>query len=562
MSERMANEVERLGVEWASLLGVEGNMRKKGLRHTTIGICSIFLVLGAAVELQAQAPTDAKVESHLGKVDFETSCSAKARPILEKGLALLHSFQYMEARQTFEQAEGADAKCAMAHWGMAMTQYEQLWDFPDTKQLAEGHKQIELARELHPQTAKEKGFIAAAAVFYQENGKLSQVERIKAYSEAMQKLHEGMPGDVEVGAFTALSLVAVAYSDVDSLENQKKAIAILNPLFEEYPDHPGVAHYLIHAADRPELAQQGLAAARRYAEIAPDSPHALHMPSHIFVRLGLWQDSIESNIASVASAVRLAEQHKAESHYQTHAMDYLNYSYLQSGQEAKAREVIADIDHVVGANEETKEQHRTYLAARTALELHRWKEAANVPVRAVRVDEQDSAYWARAIGAARSGDVESAKVALQGLTKSVDAREERSRKQGYEVSKEKATDLREAEAWVAYAEGRTDEALAELRAAAAREEKNGGESVIIPAREMLADMLMELKRPTEGLEEYKVVLKHAPNRFDALLGAGRAAGAGGDKGEAQTYYAKLVENCPTGADRPELAEAKTVVARK
>lgn len=534
-------------------------MLKKKLVRAMVGICLPLLLVGA-IALKAQ--TGAKTENHLGKVDFATSCSANAQPILEKGLALLHSFQYMEARQTFEQAEAADAKCAMAHWGIAMTQYEQLWEFPDAKQLAEGHKQIEVAQQLKPQRAKEKGFIAAAAVFYQENGKLSQVERIRAYSEAMQKLHEQMPDDVEVGAFTALSLVSLAENDVDSLENQKTAIAILNPLFEKYPDHPGVAHYLIHAADRPELAQQGLAAARRYAEIAPDSPHAIHMPSHIFVRLGLWQDAIQSNIASAASAVRLAEQHKAEAHYQTHAMDYLNYSYLQSGQEAKARDVIADMDHVVGANEETKAQHRTYLEARTALELHRWNEAAHVQVPAVRVDEQDSAYWARAIGAARNGDVASAQAAVQGLTKSVEAREERSRKQGYEVSKEKATDLREAEAWLAYAQGKTDDALAELRAAVAREEKNGGESVIIPAREMLADMLMELKRPTEALGEYKTVLTNAPNRFDALLGAGRAAEVSGDKNEAQIYYAKLVEDCPTGADRPELSEAKMVVARK
>lgn len=534
-------------------------MFKKSLRRSMAAICLPLLLLGV-IRLPAQ--TDSKVESRLGKVDFATSCSSNAQPILEKGLALLHSFQYMEARQTFQQAETADRKCAMAHWGIAMTHYEQLWGFPDAKQMAEGHKQIELGQRLHPQTAKEKGFVAVAAVFYQEKAQLSQVERIKAYSEAMQKLHQQIPDDVEVGAFTALSLVALAENDVDSLENQKRAIAILNPLFEKYPDHPGVAHYLIHAADRPELAQQGLAAARRYAQIAPDSPHALHMPSHIFVRLGLWQDSIQSNIASSASAMRLAQQHKAEAHYQTHAMGYLNYSYLQSGQEAQAREVIAAIDQVVGADEETKAQHRTYLAGRTALELHRWKEAATLGVPDVRIDEQDSGYWARAIGAARSGDAASAQAAVQGLTKSVEAREHRWRKQGYEVSEEKATDLREAEAWLAYARGKTDDALTELRAAAAGEEKNGGESVIIPAREMLADMLMELKRPTEALGEYKTVLKNAPNRFDALLGAGRAAEASGDKQEAQTYFAKLVEDCPTGADRPELAEAKTIAARQ
>jgi hypothetical protein len=365
-----------------------------------------------------------------------------------------------------------------------------------------------------------------------------------------------------VGAFTALALVALAEADVDSLANQKKAIAILNPLFEKYPDHPGVAHYLIHAADRPELAPEGLAAARRYAEIAPDSAHAIHMPSHIFVRLGLWQDSINSNIASLAAARHAAEQHHAEAHYQTHAMDYLNYSYVQSGEEAKAREVIAQLEQVIGTDEENKAQHRAYFEARTALDLHRWKEAAGMNVPAIRHDEQDSAYWGRAIGSARSGDVPGAQAAVQQLAKSVQEREERSRKDGYEVSNEKATDLREAEAWLAYAQGKTEEALNELRAAAAREEKNGGESVIIPAREMLADMLLEMKRSSDALAEYTIVLKNAPNRFDALLGAGRAAQAMGDTAAAQTFYAKLAENCPAGADRPELAEAKTIAAKR
>jgi Tfp pilus assembly protein PilF len=504
----------------------------------------------------------ASAQTQLGKVNFPTSCSAEAQPVLEKGLALLHSFQYLEARQTFDQAEKLDKACALAHWGKAMSSYEQLWDFPDEKHLKAGHAEIETAQKLHPQTPREQGFLTTAAAFYQDDSKLTHIERQKAYSAAMEKLRQQMPDDVEVGAFTALALVALAEQDVDSLNNQKKAIAILNPLFEKYPDHPGVAHYLIHAADRPELAPQGLAAARRYAAIAPDSPHALHMPSHIFARLGLWQDSIESNIASSASAARAAEQHKAEAHYQTHAMDYLNYSYLQSGQEAKAREVIAHMDHVVGADNEMKAEHRAYLAARTVLELHRWNEAANLPVPEVRQDQKDSTYWAKAIGAARNGDAAAAESAVKELAKSVEEREARARKDGYEVSKERATDLREAEAWLVYKQGKTEEALQELRAAVEHQEKNGGEAVIIPAREMLADMLTEMKRSSEALSEYENVLKNAPNRFDALLGAARAAKATGDAEVAQSFYVKLTELCPAEADRPELIEAKTVLAKK
>lgn len=501
-------------------------------------------------------------QTHLGQVNFPTSCSAAVQPQIEKGVALLHSFQYMEVHQTFAEVETRDPKCAMAHWGKAMSLYHQLWDFPDENKLKEGHQEIEQAQNLHPATAKEQGFVSAAAAFYAEDAKLSHTDRIKAYSAALEKFHAQFPDDVEVGAFYALSLVALAEADVDSLANQKKAIAILDPLFQKYPDHPGVAHYLIHATDRPELASQGLAAARRYAAIAPDSPHALHMPSHIFVRLGLWQDAINSNIAARASAARAAEVNKAEAHYQTHAMDYLNYAYLQSGEEAKAREVMESTKDVVGASEEEKANDHVYLAARTALELHRWKEAANLSIPGVGKNSLDIEQWARAIGAARSRDAAAAETEVMALTKSVEAREARARKKGEPVPTEKATDLREAEAWLTYAQGKSDAALQELGAAAARQERNGGESVIIPAREMLADMLMELKRPLEALTEYKIVLQNAPNRFDALLGAARASQASQDTGGARMYYAKLTEVCPTGADRPELAEAKGALAQK
>jgi len=514
------------------------------------------------VAQSSQEGSTAGSPAHLGKVHFPTSCSAAVQPVFEKAVALMHSFQYQEAQQTFDQAASLEPNCAMAHWGKAMVLHEQLWTLPDKKALSKGHKESELAQKLHPATPKEQGFVTAAAAYYQKNSKISYSDRNKAYSAALEKLHEQMPDDVEVGSFYALSLVTLAEDDVDSLENQKKAIAILQPLLEKYPDHPGVAHYLIHAADRPELAALGLEAARRYAAIAPDSPHALHMPSHIFVRLGLWQDSITSNIAAEASAARLAAEHKAESHYQTHAMDFLNYSYLQSGQEAKAREVIRHMDHVVGASDDTRMQHHAYLAARTAIELHRWKEAAAMQDPPLRTDQLDMARWARAIGAARSGDVNGAEFAVGALTDSVSERRRRARKDGYTVSSEKPSDLAEAEAWLAFAKGKTEDALKEMREAAEHQEKNGGESVSVPAREMLADMLMELKRPREALAEYRTVLKNAPNRFDALLGAARAAHATGDTSEAQILYTKLADDCPLSADRPELAEARTAMAQK
>ncbi len=290
-----------------------------------IGLFVFLLVLRAPC--LSAAPPD-----QLGKVNFPTTCSANVQPTIEKGVALLHSFQYKESEQTFSEAATRDTQCAMAYWGKAMALVHQLWDFPQDETLKEGHKDIEQAKKIHSVNAREKGFIAAAAAFFQKKSKMSHADRTKAYSSALERFYAENPGDSEIGSFYALSLVSLSYDDEPNmLALRKKAISILDPLLKQYPDHPGIAHYLIHATDRPELASQGLEAARRYAAIAPDSSHAIHMPSHIFVRLGLWQDSITSNIAAKNSGAHAAGMHTAESHYQTHAMDFLNYSYLQSG---------------------------------------------------------------------------------------------------------------------------------------------------------------------------------------------------------------------------------------
>jgi len=534
------------------------------MRHRRLFASTFFFsaLLAGPTVAQAHSSAGRTASGQLGNVDFPTSCAAEVQPSLEKGLALLHSFQYTESEKTFADASTRDPKCAIAHWGKAMATYHQIWDFPNDKALKEGHREIEKAQKLHPALPREQNFINAAAAFFQKKSMMSHADRTQAYASALEKLHAQSPGDVEFSAFYALSLISLADEDVDNITNRKKAISILDPLLQSRSDHPGVAHYLIHAADRPEFAPQGLEAARRYAAIAPDSAHALHMPSHIFIRLGLWQDSIASNIAANTSGAHAAEMHLAESHYQTHAMDFLSYSYLQSGQEAKAREVIEHTDHVVGASEENRAEDRAYLAARTALELHRWKEAAALQIPTLRKNWQDTTFWARAIGAARSGDVAAAESAVKELTQLVADREKRARKNDYPVSNEKASDLREAEAWVVFAKGKSEEALQEMRAAADRQDKNGGESVGIPAREMLADMLSELKRPVDSLAEYKTVLKNSPNRFDALLGAARAAQASGEAIVAQSFYAQLASICLPGADRPELAEAKTFLARK
>ena len=528
------------------------------MRRTMQPLAFTAFCLVLSFPLHANTPPD-----HLGNVNFPTSCSSSVQPTIEKGVALLHSFQYKESEQTFTDVASRAPKCAMAYWGKAMARYMQIWEFPNEKTLGESRKDIKKAQKLHPATPREQGFITVAAAFFANKSKLKHKERTQAYCSALEHFYSENPGDPEIGSFYALSLISLSYEDdKNEIADLEKAIAVLNPLLQQHPDHPGVAHYMIHATDRPELAAQGLEAARRYAAIAPDSSHALHMPSHIFVRLGLWQDSIASNIAANTAAAHAAEMHTAEAHYQTHAMDFLSYSYLQSGQEGKAREIIEHTAHVVGADEENKADHRAYFAARIALELHRWKEAAALPIPAIRRNWLDTTYWARSIGAARSGDVPAAEASLKELTQLVAERESRTRKEGYTVSGEKASDLAEAEAWLAFAKGKTDDALQELRAAADRQDKNGGESVNIPAREMVADMLLELKRPADALAEYKTVLKNSPNRFDGLLGSARSAQAVGDSSVAQSYYAKLAEICGPGADRPELAEAKTYLAQK
>jgi len=519
-----------------------------------------YLLPAAVLVLLASSAAFASPDE-LGRVQFPTSCSAAAQPAIVTGVALLHSFQYQLAEQTFSQAAERDPRCAMAHWGKAMSLYYPLWDLPQPDTLAKGRAEVEQAQKLAAATERERLYIAAAAAVFQDNPQLTYLQRTQAFSDALAKLHRQSPQDVEAAAFYALSFVALAQLDPpNETSDREAAIALLEPLLKSHPDSPGVAHYLIHATDTPRFAPQGLEAARRYAKIAPDSSHALHMPSHIFVRLGLWQESIASNIAARESGARAAEMHHAESHYQTHAMDFLSYSYLQSGQESKAREVIAAEQNVVGASEDGIADQTAELSARTAVELHRWKEAAALPVPNVKLIWQDSTYWARAIGAARSGDPEAARAAVEKLKEIVAAREKHQKDQGYVVPQEKATDLSEAEAWLLLSEGKNEEALKEMRAAADRQDKQSFESLAIPAREMLADMLLELRRPADALAEYKTALKNSPNRFDSLYGAAEAARAAGDSSAAREFDAKLVEVCSPAADRPELRAAKSYLS--
>lgn len=534
------------------------------MRRFTIslaGAIAISLVFAAPITTTAAAALHAvNAQSHgVGKVNFPTSCSAEAQASLEKGLALLHSFQYEESGQAFSDAAQRDGQCGMAYWGKAMALDHQLWDFPTVATLAEGRKDIEQAQKIAKQTPREREYIAAAFAFYQDDPKLTHTARVQAYSAGMQKLHADNPQDVEAGAFYALSLVALAQDGVDELANRRKAIAILNPLFEQQPNNPGVAHYLIHASDVPELASEGLPAARAYAKIAPDSSHATHMPSHIFRRLGLWQEMIDSNIAAMAVAAEATEQHRGDASYEFHAMDFLNYAYLQAGEESKARHLIEEAQSVPGAKPENIADHSAAFAAVNAMELHQWTEAASLEIPKERLTWQDVTYWARAIGAARSGNLNGARADAQKLAEILKAQAAHQKELGNQVPAQRV-EQREVDGWLAYAEGKSDEAVADLRGAANFEESDREDPVCVPAREMLADLLLELKHPKESLVQYEAVLKDYPNRFDALYGAARASEAAANSQQARDYYSQLVKISLPGADRPELRVARDYVA--
>ena len=499
--------------------------------------------------------------NQLGTVIFPTSASSAVQPTIERGVAFLHSFQYEEAAQAFEDASRRDASCAMCHWGKAMTLYHPLFgEWPTTEAMAEGRQEVALAQQPGAKTARERGYIAAAAAFFYAPPTMTHAGRIQAYSRQLATLHRQFPDDGEATAFYALSLVALAAEHVNALANQRQAISILAPLLHQQPNHPGAAHYLIHAADRPELARLGLEAARAYANIAPDSSHALHMPSHIFVRLGLWEETIALNLRAAVSGAHAAMEHRADYTYQIHAMEYLNYAYLQRGMESKARALLDELGNVPGASDDEKAADRAIFAGRAAIESHRWTEAAAMPIPKLSPGWLTETFWTRAIGAARSGDVGTARQNLVSLRESVHALLA-GRDAGSQLAGEMPILQQEAEAWVAFAEGNRDQALKYLRRAADREAADGGESVTVPAREMLADMLFELKRPREALNAYQAVLKAAPNRFDALLGAARAADALGMNAQVREYYRQLIAVAAPDAARPEMDTARAYLLK-
>jgi tetratricopeptide (TPR) repeat protein len=509
----------------------------------------ILLILASLSPcLSGQIPANSASLAGLGKVIFPNSCSPAAQPAVLKGIAQLHSFQYAAAESAFTEASHADPRCAIAYWGLAMSSYRPLWDGANEKAIKKGRQFLAQIQRDWPSTKREQEYIDAISIIFGDNRRLGD-ERIAAYSRAMAEIAKHYPEDGEAQAFYALSVLALPH---DGTKTREQVIAILNKLMAAQPEHPGAVHYLIHAADTSELASQGLEAARRYAKIAPDSSHALHMPAHIFVRLGLWQESVDSNLAAAAAAAEATKNHMGEAQYQFHAMDFLDFSYLQLGEEAKARQVVEDLNKVTGASEGWIKNLRVILTTRHLLELHRWKEALTFAPQGDPFEFQ-LVYALRSIAAARTGDSHTAEENYKNLKKTM------KQKRGRDTRLE---DYRrqEVEGWVAFSKGNNKKAVKLMRAAADNQDKEDSGDFTVPAREMLADLLMEQHQPEQALSEYESVLKMSPNRFNDLYGAAASAQMAGDSSKAENYYSKLRENCPPTADRQELQKVRMAAA--
>jgi tetratricopeptide (TPR) repeat protein len=530
-------------------------------------VLSALLTLAGAVAVGAQShqhqPAGATPPQQLGTVHFATSCQPAVQASFDRAVALLHSFWYSAAVKEFTAVGASDPGCAMAYWGVAMSSWYPLWDPPTPAALKQGVDAVQKARAIGAKTDRERDYIEAIAAFYTDVDSRDHRTRALAYEAAMEQLHGKYSQDREAAVFYALALDATQLPTDKTYQNVLKAGVILEAVFVEQPTHPGIAHYLIHSYDYPPLAKRALDAARRYAKIAPSAPHALHMPSHIFTRLGLWSESIQSNADSARAA-----KPDGDAQGQLHAMDYMAYAQLQLAQDAKARKVLDDtlsfgkIERETGATSYAQAS----IPARYALERRRWSEAAALPVipRSDRFTQVVGiSYFARGIGAARSGDAASARREEERLQTLRDALT--SAKIGYWADQVEVQ-RRAVAGWAARAEGKNEEALTLVRSAADLEDSTEKSPVtpapVLPARELLGDLLMELGQPAAALREYEASLQREPNRFNGLYGAGRAAELSGDLAKAKTFYARVVTlGAEADTERPELVAARAFVAK-
>jgi tetratricopeptide (TPR) repeat protein len=537
----------------------------------------VLLILGVALAVTQE---DHSRHEHpvagLGTVNFPTSCNASAQKRISRGAALLHSFGYEEARLAFNEAAKADPSCGMAYWGVARTWYHPIWAPPSPDELKQGSEALKRALTTGAKTERERDYINALAVFYNEWPTVDHGSRAKAYEQALAKVCQRHPDDDEAAIFQALQLVAIGYLDPTDKTYawQKQGGEILNAVLPRHQNHPGVAHYIIHSLDYPSTAELALNAARAYAKIAPDSPHALHMPSHIFTRLGLWDDSVASNTVSAKSAVAQARRLRGGggAFDQLHAMDYLVYAYLQQGRDKSAQNVLAQMSAITQLDENQFAAAYAFAAlpARWTLERHDWKAAAALEVKPAWFpwnrfrNAEALVHYAKAIGAARGGDVAAARRSVEELAT---IRRVLPASRDYDWSGSIGAQWESATAVIAFAEGKKDEGLRLLRTAAEHEDAVDKHPVtpgaLLPVREILADLLLESRAPADALKEYEAVLKTAPRRFNATAGAARAADEAGNKAKAREYAMQLLKIAKNAeASRPELAWARGYIDRK
>jgi hypothetical protein len=530
------------------------------MQHLKIAAACLLLVISAFADQGHHH--DELTDQQLGTVHFPTSCAPGVQKNFERGVALLHSFAFETAEATFRQVADDDPQCAMAHWGIAHT-FER-WGTPNAKHMQQGWDEVKIAKSLHAKTARERDYIDAVAEFYKHPQKKDD-RRGERNLKGLEKIYRRYPDDHEGAAFYAFELMNSDRDDDPTHAKRKEAAAILEKLFAMEPNHPGVAHYLIHTYDYPGFAELGLPAARRYAKIAPAAPHALHMPSHIFAQLGLWQEDIDSNLASVAASRNAAVTHMGDEGHQYHAMEFLMYAYLQSGREVEAQKLVEEVrglpkmKSMYGDEGDPQVLALLSYSASYVLELHQWEKAAELPMTLGTAFGDDTiTYLAHVVGAAHLRRAEEARRNASEIEKLYQQILAKKLPWVDWADKER----KEAEAWADHAEGKNDEALVLLKGVAEKE-KTGifGADGELPAREMMADMLMDMKRPGDALAEYEAELKLNPGRFDSLYGAGQAAEELKMTEKANTYFQQLVKNCSGASSaRPELAHAREVLA--
>jgi tetratricopeptide (TPR) repeat protein len=506
-------------------------------------------------------------DKQFGLVGFETSCSDKVKKDVDLAIALLHSFEYDEAEKVFAKVIDAEPGCAIAYWGVAMSNYHPLWAPPTPEELEKGAKAIAVAQSLTNKTERESAYIDAIGAFYKDWNKTNHVTRCLNFEKAMEKMYADYPNDKEAAIFYALALDGAASPTDTSFMKQRKAGAILTALQPKYPDHPGIVHYIIHSYDYPQLAALALPAAREYASIAPSSAHAQHMPSHIFTRLGLWDEDIQSNLIAAASAKCYGENMGIKGHWdeELHTLDYLVYSYLQKGNNTLAKK---QWDYLKTINEVNPMNFKVAYAfasipSRYLLENKMWNEAAHFEIHPVSLPWKDYPwqkaiiYFAHTLGFAHIGQIDSAKAELKNLTACYNTLVEQ--KDAYKATQVQIQ-MKSAEAWILFKEGKNNEALELMKAAVDMEDKTQKHPVtpgeVIPARELLGDMFMAMKHPRQALEMYEADLKKHPNRFNGLYSAGLAAEELKNKEKAKSYYQQLVTiSNADSSDRPELKAA-------